>query len=103
MLVRLTKQQEPEARKNQCCQLNLTVSLISVERRPRLAYHLRPTLSKPVAPIEMAMGLATMRMSSYAPPRLLAGATLSVYPTCGPLDAGASDRAQRLDLPETGK
>ena len=57
-----------EARKICCCQFNLTVPLFYVARRPRLAYHLRHTLSKPVTP-GFARQEATMRLS-----------TITVYP-----------------------
>jgi len=39
-----------DAQKFESCQLILTVPLFNVERRPRPAPHLRPTMSKPVAP-----------------------------------------------------
>ena len=57
-----------EAQKKSCCQFNLTVPLFYVARRPRLAYHLRHTLSKPVTP-GFARQEATMRLS-----------TITVYP-----------------------
>ena len=44
-------QQGHTARRTHCRQLVLTVPLFSVARRPRPACHLRPTLSKPVAPM----------------------------------------------------
>lgn len=47
----LIKQREPsEAHKKECCQFNLTFPLFNVARRPRLAAHLKLTLSNPVTP-----------------------------------------------------
>lgn len=49
-LLVVTRQREPEAHRNSCRQFDLTVPLFCVERRPRPAARLKPTLSKPVTP-----------------------------------------------------
>lgn len=49
-LLNKIKQREPEAQKCTSCQLNLTVPLFNVARRPRPAPQFEPTMSKPVAP-----------------------------------------------------